>query len=210
MREVKNHLLRRLNHLQMKRLKFNQFIAVVLLIEILLSISRRPNSLSIVLHSSTIKKVWFDLSSYRLKDFKFHNYNSKSIIAVEKEAERIHMSAELNSCVATISGTRLKQCAKSLEDPSDWGPVEKMIEKYMKDGIENIRVDYIIKYQKKRKERVLNPQITELSDDDEDIETPVTKKRKVTDFFYLLIIRHKRMNLFRMRKIVLNKKGRLE
>jgi hypothetical protein len=49
------------------------------------------------------KKVWFDASACRLKEFKVHDYNTKSIKAVTKEAEKIKMDFELSSCVATIA-----------------------------------------------------------------------------------------------------------
>ena len=61
---------------------------------------------------------------------------------------------ELASCVATISGARLKQVAKSLEDPNDWQTMERMIERYMKDKIKHIRVEYIVNYIKKRREYI--------------------------------------------------------
>jgi hypothetical protein len=77
------------------------------------------------------KKCWNDFAVCRLhgpKIFKAHEYTVKSIKAVERESEYMHMGSELLSCVATITGKGLKAMAKSLEDPSDWTAVQEMIE----------------------------------------------------------------------------------
>jgi hypothetical protein len=55
----------------------------------------------------------------RLKGFKIHDYNRKSIKAVAKEAAKIKMDFELSFCVATIAAGKQKQISKSLEDPDD-------------------------------------------------------------------------------------------
>ena len=130
------------------------------------------------------KKVWFDVNSCLLGDFKVHEYNAKSVKAVAKEADRKKTDFELGSCVATICGTRLKQTAKSLEDPNDWNTVEKMIERYMKDKIKHIRVDYVVNYIKKRKEYMRSQRHAENDDDDDSEEnndegSSRQRKRKV-------------------------------
>ena len=126
------------------------------------------------------KKVWFDVNVCRLGTFKVHDFNAKTIIAVTKEAERLKTGFELASCAVTIGAPRLKQCAKMLEDPNDWESVEKMIQSYMKEGIKNLRVDYVVNYHKKRKLRVMEA----IHDDDlnEDVDTSTVKKRKVYAF----------------------------
>jgi hypothetical protein len=128
------------------------------------------------------KKVWFDVNVCRLRSFKVHDFNAKSIVAVTKEAERLKTGFELASCVVTISATRLKQCAKMLEDPNDWQSVEKMIESYMKEGYKNLRVDYIVNYLKMRKQVVVDSIDDDESNDTLSIQTgkPTIKKRKVS------------------------------
>ena len=131
------------------------------------------------------KKVWFDVNSCQLGDFKVHEYNAKSIKAVGKEAERMKTDFELGSCVATISGARLKQTAKSLEDPNDWDTIEKMIERYMKDKIKHICVDYVVNYIKKCKEynrsqrHAENVDDDDLSEENNDEGSSQPRKRKV-------------------------------
>ena len=97
------------------------------------------------------KQVWFDVNFCHLHNFKIHEYNAKSIKAITKEAERMKSEFELSSCVATISGARMKQTAKSLEDPNDWETIRRVIERYMKDKIRHIRVDYVVNYIKKER-----------------------------------------------------------
>ena len=58
------------------------------------------------------KKIWFDVHSCNLKQFKVHDANTKSIIVATREAEKVKMGIELSSSVATITGTRAKQMLK--------------------------------------------------------------------------------------------------
>jgi len=95
------------------------------------------------------KKVWFDANSCRLSTFKVHDFNAKVIKAVDTEAERMKTGSELASCVATIGGAKLKQLHKTLEDPSDWGDVERIIERHMREGVKSLHVDYVVHYCKK-------------------------------------------------------------
>jgi hypothetical protein len=125
------------------------------------------------------KKVWFDANTCHLGEFKVHDYNAKSIKAVAREAERMKTDFELSSYVATLSGARLKQTAKSLEDPNDWQTVERMIEKYMKDKIKSIRVNYVVNYIKKRRECTLSQRDAENDEESDDDEGSHPKKHKV-------------------------------
>jgi hypothetical protein len=98
----------------------------------------------------------------------------------------MRMGTEFLSCVVTISRTKLKQCANSLEDPSDGKPVERMIKKYLEHGIENARVEYAVKYQKKQKQRILESNV-DGNPDNEDVENLIVKKTKVIYFHFHLI-----------------------
>ena len=100
------------------------------------------------------------------------------------------MDFELGSCVATIAGTRLKNVSKSLEDLNDWDSIEKLIEKYMKDRVKNIRVEYVVNYIKKRKERIMESQVIDdnAESDDDNTDSPQIKKRKVARCYYQLIV----------------------
>jgi hypothetical protein len=70
-----------------------------------------------------------------------------------------------------------------LEDPNDWETIERMIERYMKDKIKNIRIDYTVNYIKKRKEYVRNQGDAENEDEDDndndDEGSAQPKRRKV-------------------------------
>jgi hypothetical protein len=55
------------------------------------------------------KKLAPVAGSYHLRDFKVHDYNAKAIKTVEKAAERTKVGFEMESCIATLSGIRLKQ-----------------------------------------------------------------------------------------------------
>ena len=131
-----------------------------------------------------------DCGSFFFKDgFNACEYTTKSIKAIYKEAEPTHVAAELSSCVTTIGAARLKQFAKSLEDPTDWEGLHQMLERFAKDGIENLCVDYIVKYKKRKKDPAImtsqKPNGIELLEilDQEDLDSPTvqaTKRRKVT------------------------------
>jgi hypothetical protein len=82
------------------------------------------------------------------------------------------------SCIATISGACLKQTAKSLEDPNDWQTIERMIERYMKDKIKFIHVDYIVNYIKKCRECMLSQRDIENDDDDDDDDDAGSRPKK--------------------------------
>jgi hypothetical protein len=58
------------------------------------------------------KKVWQDCNSCHLGTYKVQEFNAKAIKAATKEAERMRTGLEIGGCVATISGAKLKQCAK--------------------------------------------------------------------------------------------------
>jgi hypothetical protein len=45
----------------------------------------------------------------------------------------------------------LKQCSKSLENPTDWTDLANMIEQFAKDGVENMPVEYVLKYEEEKK-----------------------------------------------------------
>jgi len=128
------------------------------------------------------KKVWFDVDSCHLREFNVHEYNAKSIKAVTSEAQRIKMGFELVSSVATISGNKLKNCAKSMDDHNDWNTIERLVEKYMKEGFKKIRIDYIVTYAKKRLEHIARYQTPENmgSSDVEQEQSLQSKKRKVS------------------------------
>ena len=57
--------------------------------------------------------------TFHLKEFKVHDYNFKVIKIVEKEAEKTKIGFEMNSCIATISGTRIKSLSTSIDDNID-------------------------------------------------------------------------------------------
>jgi len=132
------------------------------------------------------EKVWMDADTYYLKNgFKAQEYTAKSIVAVNKRAERAHVDAEFGSCVVTIGGTKLKQLSKCLEDPTDWNSVTRMIETFAKEGIQNIRIEYVLKYEKKKKSRKIqtidqikdNEELDEL-DEHGDPDSPLAHKTK--------------------------------
>jgi hypothetical protein len=132
------------------------------------------------------KKVWTDAASTRLQAFKVHEYNAKSIKAVAKESNKMRTDFEFDSCVATITAPKMKACSKYLEDPDDYAPIEGIIERYMKDGIKKIRVEYVVSYSKKRRTSMLaagteKRAVIEEPSTDEDDETPkpTSKKRKI-------------------------------
>jgi hypothetical protein len=64
---------------------------------------------------------------------------------------------------------------KSIEDATEWDSITNMIEKYSKEGYDGIRVDSVVRFEKKKRER---PQM-----DETDLVTgeavPPVKKRKV-------------------------------
>jgi hypothetical protein len=117
------------------------------------------------------------------------------------------MDFELESCIATIGGQRLKQSAKSMEDPNDWETIERMVEKYMREGIKGIRIDYVVSQAKKRRDPAFAPVAVENDgdSDDEDEESPKPKKRKVCSLKMYLIIDTNRYTYPRNRDRILER-----
>ena len=85
---------------------------------------------------------------FHLKEFKVHDYNVKVIKIVEKEAEKTKVGFEMNSCIATISDTRIKSLSTSIDDNIDWECLEQTIECYMRERIKMLYVNYIINFVK--------------------------------------------------------------
>ena len=57
--------------------------------------------------------------TFHLKEFKVHDYNVKVIKIVKKKTEKTKIDFEMNSCIATISGTRIKSLSTSIDDNID-------------------------------------------------------------------------------------------
>src|SRR6266496_161601 len=82
--------------------------------------------------------------SFCLKEFKVHDYNAKVIKIVEKEAEKSKVGFQMDSCIATVSGTRIKSLSMSIDDTTDWECLEQTIECYLRQRIKMLCVDYVV------------------------------------------------------------------
>jgi hypothetical protein len=144
--------------------------------------------ISCVTHFGDLKKnLKPDSGDYHLGDFDVHKYNAKAIKAVEKDAAKNKIGFKLVSTIATISGQRIKNSAKEIDEPSDWEALEKMISNYMKDRIKMLRVDYVVVYEKTRKRIDLSHSDDHEDSSDEDLE-PVSKRRKVIFSCLIMLI----------------------
>lgn len=141
--------------------------------------------ISCVTHFSDKKNLKPDSGDYHLGDFDVHQYNAKAIKAVEKDAAKNKIGFKLVSTIATISGQRIKNSAKEIDEPSDWEALEKMVSNYMKDRIKMWRVDYVVVYEKTRKRIDLSH--SDDGSDDDDLET-VSKRRKVIFSCLIMLI----------------------
>ena len=127
------------------------------------------------------KKLFPDTGSYHLGTFKLHDYNAKGTKAVHKAAEKAKVGYELESAVATISGQRLKQSSKTIEDPFDWEALEENIEEYMKQKVKMLRVDYVVTYVKTRRHG--NSYQMDANEDLDDNEVSPARKRQRNNVF---------------------------
>ena len=65
------------------------------------------------------KKLTFVDEMFHFKEFKVHDYNVKVIKIVEKKAEKTKIDFEMDSCITTISDTRIKSLFTFIDDNID-------------------------------------------------------------------------------------------
>jgi hypothetical protein len=76
------------------------------------------------------KRVWQDMPSCRLNEgFEARNYYAKSIVLIQKEADKLGTGFEFASGLATLSGTRMEPLAKTIKEPDNWEGVAHTIGK---------------------------------------------------------------------------------
>ena len=118
--------------------------------------------------------------TFHLREFKVHDYNAKVIKIVEKEAEKTKVGFEMDSCIATVSGTRIKSLSTSIDDNTDWERLEQTIERYMRERIKMLRVDYVVNFVKTRRHG--NSDQPEACEGTDDEDAPVRKTRRNNAF----------------------------